>query len=414
MPTSETQSPETPFDPVLREQVIERATSLLDELDELAGALHADPETAFDEHRSVARIADLLTRHGADVEVGVYGLPTAFRAGAGTSGPKVAILAEYDALPEIGHACGHNLIAAMSTGAFVVARDLLSDAHDGAPASGAGTVELIGSPAEEGGGGKELILRAGGFDDVDAALMVHPGNTDRLDGMFLGMRHVEVTYTGTAAHAAAAPERGYNALDAVVTAYQSVAQVRQHILPTDRVHGIITDGGQAPNIVPHRAAAHFYVRSAGVDSLRHLSARVDAALRGAATATGTTAEIVWDRQPAYLPVRTNSVLTRSFAGVLSGRRDLAARSGGGASTDMGNVSQVVPAIHPSLDTTGADIPAHTAEFAASTRTPPARDALLEGVIGIAGTVLDVLSDPQVLAAARAEFAETGGPVRWQD
>lgn len=172
--------------------------------------------------------------------------------------------------------------------------------------------------------------------------MVHPGNTDRLDGIFLGMRHVEVTYTGTAAHAAAAPERGYNALDAVVTAYLAVAQVRQHILPTDRVHGIITDGGQAPNMVPHRAAAHFYVRSAGVDSLRHVSARVDAALRGAATATGTTAE-----------------------------------------------------------------------FAASTRTPPARDALLDGVIGIAGTVLDVLSDPQVLAAARAEFTETGGPVRWQ-
>lgn len=413
MITSENKSPQTRLDPALREQVIERATNLLDELDELAGALHADPETAFDEHRSVARIAALLTRHGADVEVGAYGLPTAFRAGAGTPGPTVAILAEYDALPEIGHACGHNLIAAMSIGAFLVARDLLPQIHEDAAVPGGGTVELIGSPAEEGGGGKEFILRAGGFDDVDAALMVHPGSTDRLDAVFLGMRHVEVTYTGTAAHAAAAPERGYNALDAVVTAYQSVAQVRQHILPTDRVHGIITDGGQAPNIVPHRAAAHFFVRSAGVDSLRRLSDRVDAALRGAAVATGTTAEIVWDRQPAYLPVRTNSVLARRFAGVLAGRRELAVSSGGGASTDMGNVSQVVPAIHPSIDTTGADIPAHTAEFAASTRTPPARAGLLEGVIGIAGTVLDVLSDPQVLPAARAEFTEAGGPVRWQ-
>ncbi|ACQ82390.1 amidohydrolase [Beutenbergia cavernae DSM 12333] len=382
----------------LAARVDEVLTGLLPDLRQLADELHDDPETAYEEHRSAARVAALLERHGVAAQVGAFGLPTALHANAGDGGPRVAILAEYDALPDIGHACGHNLIAATAVGAFLAVRELLE--HAG------GTVELIGSPAEEGGGGKQRIIDAGGFEGVAAAVMVHPGNRDRAYGSGLGMRHVEVTYRGVEAHASAAPERGYNALDAVVTAYQSVAQVRQHILPTDRVHGIITDGGQAPNIVPGRAAAHFFVRSATIDGLEALSERVDAALRGAAISTGTEAEIVWDRLPAYLPVNVNQALADRFAANLRGRREFPPPSPaatGGGSTDLGNVSHVVPAIHPNIATAPEGIGAHTAAFAATTLQPLATQGVLDAAFGLATTVLDVLGDAELRAAIAADF-----------
>ena len=261
-------------------------------------------EIGFAEHRSVARIAALLAAHGVDVEVGAFGLETAFRASghatsgfavsvasgpesravasgpeaseSEASGPHFAIIAEYDALPGIGHACGHNIIAGVAVGAFLAAAPIVARLG--------GRLSLIGTPAEENGGGKELIIRAGGFDDVDAAGMVHPGAGSGTGSVLgqrtTGVRRVAATYHGRAAHAAGAPWLGRNALDEVVTAYQGVAQLRQHILPTDRIHGIITDGGAAPNIVPERAAALFYVRSADVDGLRDLTERVVAVLEG--------------------------------------------------------------------------------------------------------------------------------------
>lgn len=383
----------------LAEQVEEIVTELTPRLRKLADELHDDPETAYAEHRSVARIAKLLAEQGVQAEVNVFGLPTAFRAIAGGGEPRVAILAEYDALPDIGHACGHNLIAASSVGAFLVVRRLLE--HVG------GIVELIGTPAEEGGGGKQRILDAGGFEGLSAALMVHPGNRTRIYGSGLGMRHVEVTYRGVEAHASAAPQRGYNALDAVVTAYQSIAQVRQHIEPSDRVHGIITDGGQAPNIVPGRAAAHFYVRSATIDALATLSERVDAALRGAAISTGTEAEIVWDRLPAYLPVNVNTALADRFVRNLHGRREFPPPpppGSGGGSTDMGNVSQVIPAIHPNIATAPPEIGGHSPAFTATTLLPQATQGVVDAVFGLATTALDVLGDAELRAAVAADFA----------
>ena len=294
--------------------------TLRPELTRLVHELYDEPEIGFAEHRSVARIAALLAAHGVDVGVGAFGLETAFRAsgheasGAGSSadvaeseasgpeasesqasGPHFAIIAEYDALPGIGHACGHNIIAGVAVGAFLAAAPIV--------ASLGGRLSLIGTPAEENGGGKELIIRAGGFDDVDAAGMVHPGAGSGTGSVLgqrtTGVRRVAVTYHGRAAHAAGAPWLGRNALDGVVTAYQGVAQLRQHILPTDRIHGIITDGGAAPNIVPERAAALFYVRSADVDGLRDLTERVVAVLEGAARITGTRAEI--DVVEMYVP-----------------------------------------------------------------------------------------------------------------
>lgn len=389
------------------------------ELARLARELYAQPEIGFEEHTSVARIAALLAAHGVDAEVGAFGLDTALRATAGAdaaaSGSHFAIIAEYDALPGIGHACGHNVIAAVAVGAFLAAAPVVADLG--------GRLSLIGTPAEENGGGKELIIRAGGFDDVDAAGMVHPssgsGTSSVLGQRTTGVRRVAVTFHGRAAHAAGAPWLGRNALDAVVTAYQSVAQLRQHILPSDRLHGIITDGGAAPNIVPERASALFYVRSAEVGQLRELTDRVVAVLEGAALATGTRAEIDVDPVPPYLPLQTNTALTSRWVDAFAARGHEVPPPGeppqGGPSTDMGNVSRLVPSIHPSLGLGGPDdVFPHNAAFAELTVLPAAVDALVDAAAALAATAVAYTADPQLRAAAAAEFAASGGPSRWED
>lgn len=388
------------------------------ELERLARELYDQPEIGFEEHASVARIAALLAAHGVDAEVGAFGLDTALRArtaaASAASGPHFAIIAEYDALPGIGHACGHNVIAAVAVGAYLAAAPVVAGLG--------GRLSLIGTPAEENGGGKELIIRAGGFDDVDAAGMVHPssgsGTSSVLGQRTTGVRRIAVTYQGRAAHAAGAPWLGRNALDGVVTAYQSIAQLRQHILPTDRLHGIITDGGAAPNIVPERASALFYVRSADVDQLRELTDRVLAVLEGAALATGTRAEIDVDPVPPYLPLQTNTALTSRWVDAFAARGHEvpppAAPPQGGPSTDMGNVSRLVPSIHPSLGLGGPDhVFPHNAAFAELTVLPAATDALVDAAAALAATAVAYAADPQLRAAAAAEFAASGGPSRWE-
>lgn len=415
--------------------------ALCPELTRLVRELYDEPEIGFAEHRSVARIAALLAAHGVDVEVGAFGLETAFRASgheasgaessadvaeSQTSGPEVseseasgphfAIIAEYDALPGIGHACGHSIIAGVAVGAFLAAAPIVARLG--------GRLSLIGTPAEENGGGKELIIRAGGFDDVDAAGMVHPGAGSGTGSVLgqrtTGVRRVAVTYHGRAAHAAGAPWLGRNALDGVVTAYQGVAQLRQHILPTDRIHGIITDGGAAPNIVPERAAALFYVRSADVEGLRDLTERVVAVLEGAARITETRAEIDVDPVPPYLPLETNVALTTRWARAFAARgheipAPRAVVPQGGPSTDMGNVSRIVPSIHPSLGLGGpVEVFPHNAAFADLTVLPPALDALIDAAAALAATAVDYVADPALRAAAAAEFAASGGPYRWEE
>src|SRR5919199_425307 len=218
----------------------------------------------------LALSADLHAHHGITAEVGVHGLPTALRARSGSGGPTVAVLAEYDALPGIGHGCGHNVICSAAVGAFLGLHAVLSGGD--VP----GTALLLGTPDEEGGGGKELMARDGAFDDVDAVVMLHPFSYDAAVQPFLGRRQLRVACTGIAAHASAQPFMGRNALDAVVAGYQGVAMLRQHIPDTDRVHGVITDGGQRPNVVPERAEALYYVRSATPETLADLCRRVEA------------------------------------------------------------------------------------------------------------------------------------------
>lgn len=372
---------------------------------QLSHDLHAHPELGYEEHYAVRAVARLLDQHAIEAEIGCYGLDTALRARVGTGRPRVALLAEYDALPDIGHACGHNVICAMSVGAFLALACLIEDLD--------GSIELIGTPAEEGGGGKEYIARAGGFDDVDAALMLHPMGVDVAEHPWLGVRQVEVRYRGLPAHAAMMPFHGRNALDAVVTAYNGISQLRQHILPGDRVHGIITDGGRAANIVPERAAARFYLRSQDPEALVELSDRVRAVLEAAAQATATQVEISWDPFPPYLPVRTNGPLAARYAVNVAERGRRVLPSGIlppqlAASSDLGNVSVRIPAIQPLIAVAPPAVTIHTAEFADWAVSERADAATLDGAIGLARTAADYLSDESLRRASLQEFEAAGG------
>jgi amidohydrolase len=387
------------------EQAITAAT---DDLLGLSHDLHAHPEEGFAEHRSVRAVADLLARHGVAAEVGVHGLETALRAQTGGGeGPTVAVLAEYDALPGIGHGCGHNVICASAVGAFLGLHAALS-AGD-VP----GTAVLLGTPAEEGGGGKELMARDGAFDGVDAVVMLHPFSYDAAVQPFLGRRQLRVTYAGIAAHASAQPFMGRNALDAVVAGYQGVAMLRQHVPDTDRVHGVITDGGQRPNVVPETATALYYVRSATPETLADLSRRMEAIAAGAAAMTGCGYELSWDELPAYLPIRANLELAARWTRHQARRGRTALPPGVtpaslAGSTDLGNVSVRVPSIHPMIAIADPDTSMHTTQFAAAAASPAGDRAVLDGAVGLALTALDVLADPALLAAVRAEFDAAGG------
>jgi amidohydrolase len=372
------------------------------ELLDLSHAVHAHPELGFEEHHAASSVATLLDGLGIDVEVGAYSLETAFTAIAGEGRPRVAILAEYDALPGIGHGCGHNVICAAGVGGFLAAA-----AHVGEVG---GSVQLIGTPAEEGGSGKELIARAGGFDEVDCAMMVHPAGSASAACTYLGMRQVEVVFRGLEAHASAVPFMGKNALDACVAAYSMVAQLRQHMLPDDRIHGVITDGGDKPNIIPDRSAAMYFVRSRYIDTLVELTERMDAIFEAAASATGTIAETNWDINPVALPVRNNMVLANRFALSQSRRGNpMPLRSPvPSGSTDMGNVSVRVPSIHPKVAVAPSTVPVHTAEFARYAGSPSGDEGVLNGAYGLAMTALDYLADAELRSDVQAEFELAGG------
>ncbi|WP_406693232.1 M20 family metallopeptidase [Saccharopolyspora sp. ID03-671] len=392
-----------------------------DDLLALSHDLHAHPEEAYAEHRSVAQVAELLRGFGHDVEVGVGGLDTALRAGVGSGGPHVAVLAEYDALPGIGHGCGHNIICAAGVGGFLAAASAVHNTAASAvqstaasvPGRTGGRVSLVGTPAEEGGGGKEHLARAGVFDDVDAVVMLHPFSHDIAAHPFLGRRQVEIVFHGVAAHASAQPFMGRNALDAVVAAYQGIAAMRQHMPSTDRVHGVITDGGKRPNVVPDRAAALFYVRSAEPGSLQDLARRVESIARGAAEMTGCGVELNWDHNPAYLPIRHNDTLAARWAGHQSRRGRTSLPRGVvpdylTGSTDLGNLSFRMPAIHPMIGLGDANLSLHTEGFAAAAGSEAGDAAVIDGAVGLALTTVDYLADGDLRAAVRDEFEAAGG------
>ncbi|WGD37438.1 M20 family metallopeptidase [Lysinibacter sp. HNR] len=387
----------------VEEAVEEQRAALL----QLSHSIHAEPEIGFEEHRAVRRVADYLAQHGIDSTIGGYGLATSLEARVGEGGPVVAFLAEYDALPDIGHACGHNVICAASVGAFVALASRIREIG--------GTAVLLGTPAEENGTGKEIMARAGAFNGVDAALMIHPhGGPDITETAFLGLREVEVTFRGRSAHASAVPHLALNALDGVVAAYQGVAALRQHILPSDRVHGIITHGGESPNVIPAHASAHFYVRSASLERLADISRRVQQIVDGAAAMSNTAAEVRWDANPPCVPVRFNRALGERFISHLGARgrtvhRDDPREDASTGSTDLGNVSVRVPSIHPMVGiATGAGI--HTQDFANKAVSAEADRAVIDSAITLAHTAEEYLVSEELRVQVRAEFEADGGVV----
>jgi amidohydrolase len=313
------------------------------------------------------------------------------------------VLCEYDALPEIGHACGHNVIATAGLGATLAAASI-------ADAAG-GRVVVLGTPAEEGGGGKIVMARRGAFEGVDAAVMVHPAHADLLAMSTIAVQQVEATYEGKAAHAAAFPWEGRNALDAAVLGYVNVAALRQHILPTERVHGVFTNGGDKPNIVPKEAATFWFVRSPTLASLEVLKPRVLAALEAGAMAAGCTMRYEWDDHP-YADVRDNRVMLAAFASNAErvGRTLLPPDAGHNVvgSTDMGNVSYLVPSIHPMLRVAPTGVPIHSPEFARYAGGEEGDRAVVDGAKTLAMTIVDLWLTPGLLDDARAEFAAGPG------
>ncbi len=371
---------------------------LAGDLQALSKRLYEHPETCFQEHRACAWLSEYLEGRGFAVERGVGGVDTAFYAHipGRTAAPKVAILAEYDALPKIGHGCGHNLIAAASIGAAVALRRRI-DALDG-------SVVVIGTPAEEGGGGKILLLNAGVFDGVDAAMMFHPSSATVVGGDALGRIKCTVEFFGKAAHASACPEDGINALDAMIAFFSGIGLLRQQLQSEARVHGIITHGGDAPNITPDYTAAELYVRALHLDYLETVFAKVRDCAAGAAAMTGAEVTITTDPL-RYEPFKRNAALE------LVCQKNMEAlgfeieppKSGGLGSTDLGNLSHVCPTIQPVLAICGTEIAGHSQEMAEATLQPLGQDVLLKAAKMLAMTACDYLSSADVREQVVQEF-----------
>ncbi|HEY7623765.1 MAG TPA: M20 family metallopeptidase [Candidatus Limnocylindria bacterium] len=362
-------------------------------LDTLALDIHARPELAFEERFAASALADYLEREGVRVRRGAGGLETALSAEAGSGGPVVAILGEYDALPGIGHGCGHNLMGTAAVGAFLAARDALDGVR--------GRVRFIGCPAEERGNGKVHLLKGGAFESVDAALMYHPGDRDEIDPLMLAMVNLDVELLGKAAHAAAEPHDGINALDGIVQGWNAISALRLLVRSDSRIHGIITDGGKAANIIPDRAAARLMVRSPDNTYLGELRRRVLACFEGAAVATGTELRPEWS--DVCEVVNTNRPLADAFsdnARALGRTMQQRRPSDTHGSTDMGNVTTLIPGIHPFLSITDGPVPGHSIAFTEAARSTRALDTMHVAAKALAMTALDVLSDASLLKRAK--------------
>ncbi len=375
---------------------IERLTPALLEL---SHSIHSTPELNFEEHHAHEVLTGVLEDNGIDVVRAAYDISTAFDARVGAAdGPTVAVLCEYDALPGIGHACGHNIIGAAGLGAGIAVAKV-------AEALG-GRVAILGTPAEEGGGGKEFMIRRGAFDDIDLAMMVHPADRDLRTMHTLAIQRLHVGYDGRAAHAAAAPDQGRNALDAAVLGYNAVAALRQHIRPDERVHGIFTEAGDKPNIVPSHAAAEWYVRSGEMSSLETLKERVQRCLQGGADASGCEMHAEWMDPPYYDMLDNHPLLDLYVDNAMEiGRHPLPEEEGAMVvgSTDMGNVSYAVPSIHPMIKVAPEGTAIHTPEFEVFAGREEGDRAVVDGALTMALTMVDCLASADTREAIRTAF-----------
>jgi amidohydrolase len=387
----------------VRKRALDAIDQRRDALIALSLAIHRTPELGYQEREASLRLSEFLEGDGFKVARGYRGVETAYRGDAkgNSDGARVAILAEYDALADLGHGCGHNLIAMIGTAAAVAVREVIDDLP--------GSVAAIGTPAEEGGGGKVALIRAGGFDDVDAAMMIHPTTGRSLAGRHsLASNRVVVEYFGRSAHAASQPDQGVNALDAMIQLFNGVNAMRQQLRPDARVHGIIAKGGSAANVIPDHTIGRFSVRALDRRYQQEVLRRFIACAEGAATATGATVKVGVDENAGYENMVFSSPMAARWTGhmrslgmqVFDARDD--ERVG---STDMGNVMQVLPGIHPYIAISDQTIPGHSTAFRDHAATPEALDRALVAAKALALTAIDVLGDPDLLKSARAEFDE---------
>ncbi len=368
---------------------------------DLSHRIHANPEPAFEEVQAATWIAEILARHGFTVEHPAGRLATAIRAvrpnGRGGRSPRIGILAEYDALPGLGHGCGHNTMAASGVGAALalaaVSEDLL------------GEIVFLGTPAEERGSGKQCMIDDGLFEGIDAALLYHPCDRNHVETHPLASEDVDVVYTGLQAHASSDPWMGKNALDALISLFTSVGLWRQQLRPTARVHGVIREGGTAANIIPDRAVASFMIRSIDEAEYERMRDRFRGMCEAAALATDTTVEVTFSGRASTM--RNNRVLAERFRANMAayGIVDQGDDPNAG-STDMANVSWVCPAIHPDLSIAPEGTPGHSIRFRDAAATPRADETTLLAATLVAQTAYELFADPELVAAAWQEFRQT--------
>ena len=384
----------------LKQRACERIDALKNDLVGISHDIHAHPEENFEEHYAHKRLTDAIGDNKLDVTRKAYDIDTAFDVAVGSKGATVAVLCEYDALPGIGHACGHNIIAAAGLGAGLALAGLAEEAG--------GRLRLMGTPAEEGGGGKIEMARKGAFVGVDAAMMVHPADRELARMNAIAIQHCLVKYTGEAAHAAVSPHLGKNALDAAVLGYMNIAALRQHILPTERIHGIFLKGGEKPNIVPRETEMDWYVRSNTIETLQPLKERVAGCLHGGAHAAGCHIDLQWQPNP-FADIVDNIPLLAAYVSNAAqfGRMlttEYMAGTGGG-STDMGNISYLTPSIHPMIAVAPEGVSLHTPEFADYATNDDATRAILDGAKIMAMTAIDVWTNDALAAEMKAAFGD---------
>jgi amidohydrolase len=366
-------------------------------LDELSLKIHSNPELGFQESKAAAWLTQYLKENGFSVERGICDLPTAFRASYGEGKPAIAILAEYDALPKMGHACGHNIIAASAVGAGIAAKTAINQFG--------GNILVIGTPAEELHGGKAIMAERGAFDHVDIAMIVHPGVRNAAAIQALACQSLEVEFFGKAVHAATRPEKGINALEAMLQSFAAINSLRQHIKNKARIHGIITDGGEAANIVPAHSAGVFIVRAEDNTYLDELKQKVINCFAGAATATGARLKYRWG-DTRYAPMRNNLTLARLFQQNMQslGRKvKLTDPSSAFGSTDMGNISQLLPSIHPMVAIAPQEVVVHSTQFASAAASEAGSRALFDAAKALAMTVVDLVANAEAVVRIKEEF-----------
>ena len=385
----------------LKKRAVADVDARREALIQVSDTIHANPELGFEEFKSAALLAGVLEENGFKVERGVAGMETAFVAtqrGQG-DGPTVAILAEYDALAGLGHACGHNIIGTAAVGAGLAVKAALPEL--------AGTLQVIGTPAEEGGGGKVIMVDAGIFDGVDAAMMFHPSGRNMLGRLALTAYPVSLEFFGRPAHAAAKPDEGINALEAMLLTFSGINALRQHLRDDARIHGIITHGGDAANIVPDHTSADFIIRAADTPYATEVLDKVRACAEGAALATGARLEFK-QSGPRYDARMPNPKLMELFAEnmhALGQNMELATGNERMGSSDIGNVSQVVPTIHPYIAIASEDTGGHTVEFREAAVSEAGHDGLIIAAKALAMTVLDLLTEPACVMQVHEAFSE---------